>query len=163
MSEASINRTLVTLLSELLDGSTGREAYMLNPGDLGLLRSLDKLSAAAASAPPAGGGSSIAANVDHVLYGFSLFNRWSRGEKDPFSSADWTVSWTRHTVTDAEWQALRHRLRDEAAAWKEALANPRPVNQVELSGMVASIAHMAYHFGAIRQIDRSIRGPAAND
>ena len=163
MSEASIHRTLVTLFSELLDGPPGREAYMLNPGDVGVLKSLDKLSAAAASAPASGGGSSIAAQVDHVVYGFSLFNRWSRGEKDPFSSADWSASWTRHTVTEAEWQALRQRLRDEAASWKDALAQPRTVNQIELNGMVANIVHMAYHFGAIRQIDRSIRGPLATE
>jgi len=30
---------------------------------------------------------------------------------------------------------------------------------VELTGMVASIAHLAYHLGAIRQIARDSRGP----
>ncbi len=29
--------------------------------------------------------------------------------------------------------------------------------------MIGSIAHLAYHLGAIRQIDRTARGPAAND
>ena len=64
---------------------------MLNPGDEGLLRSLEKLSAADASAlTPTG--SSIAAHVDHVRYGLSLMNRWSQGE-NPFESADWSASW----------------------------------------------------------------------
>lgn len=163
MSEASIHYTLIKLLTELLDGQPGREGYILNGGDVGLLRSLDKLSAAAASARAPGGGASIAAHVDHVAYGFGLFNRWSRGEKDPFSSADWSASWTRPTVGDAEWQALRQHLREEARAWKEALAQPRAVSPIELNGMVASIVHLAYHFGAIRQIDRSIRGPLATE
>jgi hypothetical protein len=39
------------------------------------------------------------------------------------------------------------------------LRAPREVNGVELSGMIGSIAHLAYHLGAIRQIDREIRGP----
>jgi hypothetical protein len=30
---------------------------------------------------------------------------------------------------------------------------------VELTGMIASIAHFAYHLGAIRQIAKDARGP----
>jgi len=30
---------------------------------------------------------------------------------------------------------------------------------VELAGMIASIAHLAYHLGALRQIDKDLRGP----
>jgi hypothetical protein len=30
---------------------------------------------------------------------------------------------------------------------------------VELTGMISSIAHLAYHLGAIRQINQKIRGP----
>jgi hypothetical protein len=33
------------------------------------------------------------------------------------------------------------------------------VADLELAGMVASIAHLAYHLGAIRQIDADARGP----
>ena len=29
----------------------------------------------------------------------------------------------------------------------------------ELTGMIASIAHLAYHLGAIRQINKKVRGP----
>ena len=34
------------------------------------------------------------------------------------------------------------------------------VNDIELNGMIGSIAHLAYHLGAIRQINQSTRGPA---
>jgi hypothetical protein len=30
---------------------------------------------------------------------------------------------------------------------------------LELNGMIGSIAHLAYHLGAIRQIDYTLRGP----
>jgi hypothetical protein len=43
------------------------------------------------------------------------------------------------------------------------LGTPRDVDDIELNGMVGSVAHLAYHLGAIRQIDRATRGPAAND
>jgi hypothetical protein len=157
----TLHRSLETMFRELMDGPDANAAWMLNGQDAGLLRSLDQLSASAASAVPAGGGSSIAAHIDHVRYGLSLMNRWSRGEDDPWSSADWTASWNRLVVNDEEWAALRQALGVEARTWLEALRAPRDYSEFELNGVIASIAHLAYHVGAIRQIDRSIRGPLA--
>jgi hypothetical protein len=161
MNTREITDALTTLLSELVDGAPESGAYMLNRGDPGLLRSLDRLSAEAASVAPAGG-APIAAHVDHLRYGLSLMNRWAAGE-NPFRDADWSASWRRTTVSDAEWERLRAGLREEAHRWLEALHTPREVSEVELNGMIGSIAHLAYHVGAIRQIDRTARGPAAND
>lgn len=158
MRTAEIAPSLVTLFSELVEGAPASGAYMLNAGDIGLLRSLDKVSAAAASAPTPTG-SSIAAHVDHVRYGLSLLNRWTAGE-NPFRDADWSASWTRTVVTDDQWQALRAGLRAEATRWLEALGKPREVQEVELNGMIGSVAHLAYHLGAIRQINQALRGPA---
>jgi hypothetical protein len=66
-------------------------------------------------------------------------------------------------VSDAEWQDLRQQLRDEAHRWLHVLRAPREVNAMELNGMVGSIAHLAYHLGAIRQINRAARGPAEQE
>ncbi|HEX2717387.1 MAG TPA: DinB family protein [Gemmatimonadaceae bacterium] len=152
--------SLVTLLSELLDGPPrGGDAYMLNGGDEGLLRSVDKLSPAAASARPTGG-ASIAAHVDHLVYGLSLLNQWSGGA-NPFDDADWTESWTHIEVTDERWRELRVALRREARQWVDAVRTSGDADPVALNTIVGSIAHLAYHLGAIRQIDRSIRGPSA--
>ena len=63
MNTAEISSALGALLSELVDGASKDGGYMLNPGDEGLLRSLEKLSGADASALTATG-SSIAAHVD---------------------------------------------------------------------------------------------------
>ena len=156
-----LHRSLEALFRELLDGPDPAAAWMLNGGDVGLLRSLDRLSASAASSAPVPGAASIAAHVDHVRYGLSLMNRWSHGERDPWSTADWTASWTRSVVNDQEWAALRNAFGSEARTWLETLRSPRDCDEMELNGMIASIAHLAYHFGAIRQIDRSIRGPLA--
>jgi hypothetical protein len=158
---ALLHQTLGALFSELIDGAADEAAWMLNPKDEGLLRSLDKLTASAASAVPVNGGASIAAHVDHVRYGLSLMNRWSRGEPNPWATADWTASWARTSVTDEQWKALRQELAAEARAWREALRVPRDYSPIELNGVVASIAHLAYHVGAMRQIDRAIRGPLA--
>lgn len=157
-----ITRALSTLLRELIDGSNRVAACVLNPKDPGLLRSLDKLSAAAASTVPPGGASSIAGHVDHLRYGLELLNRWSRGES-PFADADYSASWRRVTVTDSEWALLREQLRTEARRWQEAVRQPRELTNDELNGLVGSVVHLAYHLGAIRQIDRSTRGPSARD
>ena len=155
--------SVVVLLSELLDGPPGSDAYILNPGDPGVLRSLDGLSAAAASAVPPGGDSSIAAHVDHLLYGFQLLNRWMSGETNPFASADYGASWKRGTVSDGEWEARRAALTTEVRRWSEAIKSATPRRAVERQGIVSSVVHLAYHIGAIRQIDRSSRGPKAKD
>jgi hypothetical protein len=142
----------------LVNGSSASGGYMLNADDAGLLRSLDRLSAQAVSAKTRTG-SSIAAHVDHVRYGLSLMNRWSAGE-NPFESADWKASWKKTTVSETEWKDLRARLREEASRWLEVLRTPREIDDTELNGLIGSIAHLAYHLGAIRQIDQAARGPA---
>lgn len=158
-----LHKVLGSLFDELVKGAAPKApAFMLNPGDPGLLASLEKLSAAQASAPPAGGGASIAAHVDHLRYGFELCIRWSRGE-NPFADADYAGSWQRGTVSEEEWKARLEALHRDAATWRTALQTPRELDETELSGYIGSIAHLAYHVGAIRQINRAARGPLAND
>src|SRR5437868_6412018 len=141
MNTRDLTHTLSTLLGELVDGPPGAAAYMLNRGDPGLLRSLDTLTAADASAIVPGG-ASIAAHVDHLRYGLSLMNRWSAGE-NPFDTADWSASWRKRTVSDAEWRQLRADLRAEASSWLQALRVAREVDSAALNGVIGSIAHLA--------------------
>lgn len=161
MNTRELGNTLPTLFGELVDGASLTEAYMINRGDSGLLGSLDKLSATAASKLTPNG-SSIAAHVDHLRYGLSLMNRWATGE-NPFDDADWTASWRKTRVSAVEWKELRARLADEAHRWLDALRKPRDIAETDLNSVIGSIAHLAYHVGAIRQIDLSARGPSAND
>ena len=158
MHTGDVANALSTLFGELVEGAPSSGAYILNAGDNGLLRSLDKVTASAASVLTQTG-SSIAAHVDHVRYGLSLMNRWSAGE-NPFRNADWSASWKKTTVSEEEWRTLRAGLGDEARRWLHTLDTPRNVQPIELNGMIGSIAHLAYHLGAIRQIDQTLRGPA---
>jgi hypothetical protein len=157
-----LHASLEQLFRELVDGPPAGEAYMLNAGDAGLLRSIAKLPAAAASRTPSSGGASIAAHVDHLCYGLDLMNRWGDGEANPWATADWTGSWKRGTVTEHEWKALRERLSAATARWREHLKKSRDLSQMELNGVVSSVAHLAYHLGAIRQIVAAIQGPKAD-
>jgi hypothetical protein len=159
MRTTDIAQILSRLFSELVDGAHDPGgAFMLNTGDVGLLRSLDALPAAAASRS-ANGGATIAAHAQHVRYGLSLMNRWASDGGNPFADAKWEEPWKIAGVSEKEWDEIRHGLREEARRWTQALGSPRDVSEVEMSGMVASIAHLAYHLGAIRQIDKDARGP----
>ena len=159
MLTTSIAHTLTRLFSELVDGAhEPGGAFMLNSGDIGLLRSLDTLSPAAASRS-VNSGATIAAHAQHLRYGLSLMNRWATEGGNPFADATWDEAWKTTGVDGNEWQEIRGGLRDAVQRWTQALGSPRDVSEVELAGMIASIAHLAYHLGAIRQIDRDLRGP----
>lgn len=164
MNTGPVATLLQALFDELVQGSPdpGARTSILNQGDPGLLASLDRVSAAAASMTR-DNGPSIAAHVDHLRYGLSLLNRWASGPPPPWPVADWSASWRKNVVSDSEWQELRDDLRREAAAWTDVLRTAREVNEVQAGWMVGSIAHLAYHLGAIRQIDRALRGPTAED
>ena len=150
---------LSRLFSELIDGANHpKGAFILNSGDAGLLRSLDKLSAADASRS-VNDGATIAAHAQHVRFGLSLMNRWAAEGGNPFANAKWEEAWKISAVDSPAWDEIRAGLRDETRRWLQALGSPREVHPVELSGMIGSIAHLAYHLGAIRQIDKQARGP----
>jgi hypothetical protein len=159
MQTNEITKSLTTLFAELVDGAVkGGGAFVLNSGDLGLLRSLERLSAADASRSTSGG-ATIAAHARHLQYGLSLMNRWASEGGNPFADAKWDEAWKTAEVADPEWGEIRSGLRDEAHRWLQALGTPRQVSEVELSGMIGSIVHLAYHLGAIRQIATAARGP----
>ena len=105
MGQRDIVSALWAVLSELVDGAEADVAWVLNPGDPGLLKSLDNLSAEQASAITTGG-ASIAAHVEHLRYGLELLNRWSRGG-EPFSDADYAASWRLTAVSETEWASKR--------------------------------------------------------
>jgi hypothetical protein len=164
MNTTPIALTLSTIFRELAFGSSDPKArtFVLNQGDPGLLASLERLSAVDASATHEGG-ASIAAHVDHLRYGLMLLGRWANGNPPPWPDMDWTASWRRNVASNAEWKALREELCRETTRWAETLATSREVSEVELGWITGSVAHAAYHFGAIRQIHRATRGPTAED
>jgi hypothetical protein len=145
-------RALSKLLIEIFDGPPGNEAFLLNPGDPGLLRQLDSIPADAASTRPMPGKTTIAAHVDHVRYGLSLLNRWASGEANPWAGADWDASWRRTAVSDDQWRALREGLRREAETWRKYADARTDWDDLTAAGALSSAAHTAYHLGAIRQI-----------
>ena len=146
-----------TLLNELIDGPSGFGCWVINRDERGLLGLLSKMSAAEASRPPGPERKSIAAHVNHLTYALSLLNRWAGGEENPFAAADWPGSWQVEEVNDDQWQTLIQQLAGEAHAWRDAVMQPREWDEIALTGAIASAAHVAYHFGAIKQIALAVQ------
>jgi hypothetical protein len=158
MDTVNVSPVLTQLFAELVDGASAGGGFVLNTADAGLLRSLDKISSDDASRS-VNAGATIAAHAQHVRYGLLLMNRWATEGGNPFSDANWNAAWALSAVDESSWQEIRQGLREQAHRWLTVLRSPREVSEVELTGMVASIAHLAYHLGAIRQINKALRGP----
>jgi hypothetical protein len=151
-ADSAFQRALSNMLMELFDGPPGQEAYVLNPGDPGLLRQLDTIDAKIASTPPTQGQKSIAAHVDHVQFGLAILNRWAAGEANPWAGANFNASWERTSVAEDQWRALRDGLRREADKWREAVGARTNWDDMSAAAGLSTVAHTAYHLGAIRQI-----------
>lgn len=161
-SKDLLRSSIQGLLSELVDGASGDAGFVLNPGDVGLLRSLERLSDREASAKP-GGRASVAAHVRHLLYGFGLMNRWARGE-NPFADADYAASWKQRDVDDDEWRVLMNAFEREVREWMTQVKQvDREWDATTVSGVIASAVHLAYHIGAIRQLAVAASGPSADE
>ena len=140
------------LLTEIFEGPPGDEAYILNPGDPGLLRQLESLSAETASIRPSPSKPPLAAHVDHVHFGLDLLNRWLAGEENPWAGADWSACWKVQSVTEEQWRTLLSKLRQASVTWREHARKRQEWQPVEAAGAISSVAHTAYHLGAIRVI-----------
>ena len=159
MNNAEVSAALAGLFTELVAGTKeSRGSFILNSGDVGLLRSLDKLTALDAS-HSVNDGATIAAHAQHLRFGLSLMNRWAVEGGDPFADPTWDEAWTTFAVDEPQWETIRNELREQSDRWVHVLKTARELTDVELTGMIGSIAHVAYHLGAIRQITKAARGP----
>ncbi|MCX7784306.1 MAG: hypothetical protein N2318_11775 [Meiothermus sp.] len=114
----------------------------------GLLATLNALSAEQASKPTALG-MSVAAQAAHTAFHMEVTVRWAHGDQGPF---DWKASFGPGSVSEGEWEALRARVRAAYADVVNLAKNTPSWEGNEPSGLAATLAHVCYHLGAIRQI-----------
>ncbi|MCC9605576.1 hypothetical protein LOC68_22255 [Blastopirellula sp. JC732] len=152
VSADMIAQSLKALLGEALDGGKPEGSWFINRNDPGLIRLLYRYSALEASTPPAPGRMPIAAHAEHLRYHLSLIEATLRGETDAFANADWTAAWQVREIRDTDWHATIAEIEALGRVWLEACECPHDWDQTMLTGAFASVAHLAYHMGAIRQI-----------
>lgn len=160
----AIRGASTALLEELLFQAPARGSWVLDGGAKGLIEELRTIAATDASREVIPGRGTIAGHARHVRFFLGLFNAWARGE-NPWGTADWSDAWAHQQVGDGEWRALLDELAAEARAWtdavREAPAAPALRGDVDdavvAKHLVGSVAHVAYHFGAVRQLVGALR------
>jgi hypothetical protein len=141
------------LLQEVCDGPENpRETWVVsNEPASGILGTVSRVSAEQASREPRVGARTIAAHAEHVRFALHASRRWLTEDAPP--QIDWKQSWLVSQVDEARWDRLRGALRDELVALTEAIRRFDRWDEVSMKGAMATVAHAAYHLGAIRQMD----------
>jgi hypothetical protein len=115
-----------------------------------LFETLDTITAEEASRPVSASCASIAGQVEHVRFYLQILQEYMQNKE--VGKVDWAASWYLKTVTSAEWDALKQRLR---SAYQDLTALAKSFEtwqgENELSGALAIVVHTAYHLGEIRQ------------
>lgn len=138
------------LLRETFEGSPGGEMSAYLDHGVGIFSTLEKLTAEQASHEV--NGMTVAAQTEHAKFYIDRLCEFINGRTD---RVNWDDSWLIETVNEAEWDALRASVRK---AYEEALmciANVEDWTEDRVGMAITSIAHTAYHLGAIRQIAKN--------
>ncbi|HEX2864343.1 MAG TPA: DinB family protein [Deinococcales bacterium] len=130
-------------IHEAFFGPEGEWGSFIEHGS-GVLDTLARVSAAQAQAEPAPGRTRLVTMTSHLAESLEYAIKAIHGQP---------VDWNHHedpvTCTPAEWTALQARLRDAALAMNDRLADEKGV---DVTTIVGTLAHTAYHVGGMRQI-----------
>src|SRR5258705_727334 len=137
------------MLREAFEGPGGPWTYCTDTSPAsGLFATIDALSASQASHPGGPGRTTIAGHIQHVSSSVVLATRGLLGES---ASRDRSRSWTVATVSDAEWAAVRVRLRDEYQKLLVAVETHAAWDEDAMGTAIGAIPHAGDHLRARRQ------------
>ncbi len=139
---------ILTLLKETFEGSSPEGSYYLDRG-VGVLNTIEKISAETASRSLGENGATIAAHLEHARFYLAVLPEFMNGSTE---KVDWKESWLVKTVDETEWDLLKENVRREYQNVAEMFQMIEDWNDDRVGGAMAIVAHTAYHLGAIRQI-----------
>jgi hypothetical protein len=161
LTTTAINAPSAELLLELIDGPVDPdEIWIIGSGKgSSLLGTLDQFSAEQASRAPALGRKTPAAHAAHLLFSIELATQRLRGENPP---ADWDASWEPSTVEADDWARLREQIGEASKVLRQTIeSRTTEWDPPSFKGIIATVAHTAYHVGALRQLLPSPHGAAS--
>lgn len=139
------------VLSETFEGSPeGQGSAYLDHG-IGVLPTLDNLTAEAASSEI--NLTTIAAQTEHLRFYLDRICEFLNGRTE---KVDWSESWRIKKVSDSQWNNLRQEMRNSYENVKKCLTEIPVWNQDNIGDSITIIAHTAYHLGSIRQIAKTL-------
>jgi hypothetical protein len=140
-------RQLLSVLREAVEGPSGPSTYFIDKRpDAGLLGALGSVNSVEASR--VWGDTSIAAHAHHVAFAMADSAAIIEGSHTP---PDWKESWRLTSVDDPAWKELVSRVGREYERLRRAIQSRASSSDALFGEAVGSIAHVAYHLGAIRQ------------
>ncbi len=156
MNADEVASSLAGLFTEAYEGADS--SFFSDGGKGGLLGTLDGLTAAAASLSAAPDGLTIAAHAEHLRWSLANLNATVKGA--PWNP-NWSESWRVRQLDPAAWDDLRADLRREYRVTLETMRNLdlAHLEPMIFTGVVATIAHGAYHLGAIRATLNAVKHP----
>ncbi len=147
ISKEDFLKDVLVILRETFEGSPeGQGSAYLDHG-IGVLPTIDKLSAEQVSREI--NGISIVAHTEHAKFYLDRIAEFMKGRTE---KVNWEQSWLIETVNEEEWNALRDAVRKSYDNVLRTFAEIETWNQDNIGDAVAIVAHTAYHLGAIRQI-----------
>ncbi|MGE7589852.1 hypothetical protein [Peribacillus sp. NPDC101480] len=149
MSEM-LKSSIKMLLKETFEGPGNDGSYYTDSRpNTGIFGTLDGLTAEDASRSI--NGSTIAAHSDHTRYYLWVIRTMISGTD---FEKDWDESWTIAQVDEVKWAEIREGLH------KEYVTLFKEIDTIDLgkwlTNVNATIAHSAYHLGALRQMLKSL-------
>ncbi|GEN88192.1 hypothetical protein MKY30_11925 [Oceanobacillus sp. FSL W8-0428] len=148
-----LKNAIKTMVKETFEGPSGEGSmFTESRPNSGFFGTLEQLSANEASI--AVNGSTIAAHADHTRFYLWGTNIILKDGKQP--EMNWGESWQINLVDEKRWNQIQEGLRHEyvtflervdAIEWNESLSKEA----------LASLAHSAYHLGAVRQMLKVIK------
>jgi len=118
--------------------------------DSSFLLTVNQLSAEQASREPLVGRNTIVGHTRHALAYVEMGIAYTKGEEP---NVDWAETWSVQEMNEAEWSALRDRFKFSCDEWRNRVVTIELWDDPEwIKGVIAFVAHAAYHLGAVRQL-----------
>lgn len=144
-------KDVLVILRETFEGSPAGQGSAYLDREIGLLTTLEKLSAEQVSKEI--NETTIAAQTEHAKFYLDRICEFMLGRTEPVK---WEQSWLIETVNEDEWKALRTAVTNSYENVLMTFAQIEIWNQDNIGDAVAIVAHTAYHLGAIRQIAKNV-------
>lgn len=151
-----LRKSFKMLLKETFDGPGENGSWYTEskPGS-GFFGTLEKVSAEEASFLVQD--TTIAAHIDHTRYYLWMANTYIKGDKPEL---DWSESWKISSVDESTWSRFKVELQNEYTTLLENIHSLTSLDEQTLNGILGSLAHSAYHLGAIRQMTKAVKIPS---
>ncbi|GEL77642.1 hypothetical protein [Tenuibacillus multivorans] len=138
-------------LNEAFEGPRGVGSMFTDP-NTAILETLEQLSSEEASM--SFHGTTVAAHADHTRFYLWGTNKVLKKGKQP--DMDWGESWRITSVNETQWNRIQDGLKNEYFTLMKNIDsvdwNTQTINEA-----LGSLAHSAYHLGAIRQMVKSVK------